>query len=103
MKEAVIVSAVRTPLGSFNGSLAGIGAIEVVAPVVSTPGNPQDVQLVGGDLIFSVTNNSGSYRIQGNTNLANGAGWVDIATNAAPFSFTNSANQPQQFFRTVTP
>ena len=26
MREAVIVSAVRTPLGSFNGSLAGLGA-----------------------------------------------------------------------------
>lgn len=26
MREAVIVSAVRTPLGRFNGSLSGIGA-----------------------------------------------------------------------------
>jgi acetyl-CoA C-acetyltransferase len=31
MKEAVIVSAVRTPLGSFNGSLTGIGATELGA------------------------------------------------------------------------
>ncbi len=31
MKEAVIVSAVRTPLGSFNGSLASIGATQLGA------------------------------------------------------------------------
>ena len=31
MKEAVIVSAVRTPLGSFNGSLATIGATDLGA------------------------------------------------------------------------
>ena len=34
MKEPVIVSAVRTPLGSFNGSLAGIGATDLGAIVV---------------------------------------------------------------------
>ncbi len=31
MKEVVIVSAVRTPLGSFNGSLSGIGATDLGA------------------------------------------------------------------------
>ena len=31
MKEAVIVSAVRTPLGSFNGSLGGVGATDLGA------------------------------------------------------------------------
>lgn len=34
MHEAVIVSAVRTPLGSFNGSLAGIGATDLGALVI---------------------------------------------------------------------
>ena len=34
MKEAVIVSAVRTPLGSFNGSLAYIGATQLGALVI---------------------------------------------------------------------
>ena len=34
MHEAVIVSAVRTPLGSFNGSLAGIGATDLGAVVI---------------------------------------------------------------------
>jgi acetyl-CoA C-acetyltransferase len=34
MKEAVIVSAVRTPLGSFNGSLASIGATDLGAIVI---------------------------------------------------------------------
>ena len=31
MHEAVIVSAVRTPLGSFNGSLGNIGATDLGA------------------------------------------------------------------------
>jgi acetyl-CoA C-acetyltransferase len=34
MRKAVIVSAVRTPLGSFNGSLAGIGATKLGAIVI---------------------------------------------------------------------
>ncbi|BBO90330.1 acetyl-CoA C-acetyltransferase [Desulfosarcina ovata] len=34
MQEAVIVSAVRTPLGSFNGSLTGIGATDLGAIVI---------------------------------------------------------------------
>jgi acetyl-CoA C-acetyltransferase len=34
MHEAVIVSAVRTPLGSFNGSLGGIGATRLGALVI---------------------------------------------------------------------
>lgn len=34
MNEAVIVSAVRTPLGSFNGSLGGIGATDLGAVVI---------------------------------------------------------------------
>jgi len=34
MREAVIVSAVRTPLGSFNGSLGSIGATQLGAIVI---------------------------------------------------------------------
>ncbi|MEA3240210.1 MAG: acetyl-CoA C-acetyltransferase [Pseudomonadota bacterium] len=34
MKEAVIVSAVRTPLGSFNGSLKNIGATDIGGLVI---------------------------------------------------------------------
>lgn len=34
MKEAVIVSAVRTPLGSFNGTLANIGATKLGGMVI---------------------------------------------------------------------
>ena len=34
MKEAVIVSAVRTPLGSFNGTLANVGATQLGALVI---------------------------------------------------------------------
>lgn len=34
MREAVIVSAVRTPLGNFNGALSGIGATRLGAMVI---------------------------------------------------------------------
>jgi len=34
MKKAVIVSAVRTPLGSFNGTLSGVGATKLGAIVI---------------------------------------------------------------------
>jgi acetyl-CoA C-acetyltransferase len=34
MREAVIVSAVRTPLGSFNGTLSGLGATRLGAIVI---------------------------------------------------------------------
>jgi len=34
MREAVIVSAVRTPLGSFNGTLSEIGATELGGMVI---------------------------------------------------------------------
>jgi acetyl-CoA C-acetyltransferase len=36
MKEAVIVSAVRTPLGNFNGALAEIGATDLGALVIES-------------------------------------------------------------------
>ena len=35
MREAVIVSAVRTPLGAFNGSLASIGATDLGGMVIA--------------------------------------------------------------------
>jgi acetyl-CoA acetyltransferase len=34
MREAVIVSAVRTPIGNFNGSLSGFGATQLGALVI---------------------------------------------------------------------
>jgi acetyl-CoA C-acetyltransferase len=34
MREAVIVSAVRTPIGNFNGSLSAIGATKLGAIVI---------------------------------------------------------------------
>nr|MBC8363168.1 acetyl-CoA C-acyltransferase [Candidatus Desulfatibia profunda] len=34
MREAVIVSAVRTPIGNFNGSLSNIGATKLGAVVI---------------------------------------------------------------------
>ncbi len=47
MKEAVIVSAVRTPLGGFNGSLSGIGATDLgglaIKEAVSRAGIEKDV------------------------------------------------------------
>jgi acetyl-CoA C-acetyltransferase len=44
MKEAVIVSAVRTPLGSFNGSLARMGATQLGALVIEAALNRAGIQ-----------------------------------------------------------
>jgi len=106
---AVYTNGVALPDGVYNaanlsGLITGGGALKIGTAPASTPGNLVNVALSGGNLIFSVTNSSGTYRIQANTNLANAGGWVDIATNTAPFSFTNSVSaMPQRFFRTVTP
>jgi fibronectin-binding autotransporter adhesin len=89
---------------NLPGLITGSGSLQSTSVPASDPGNLVNVVVSGGSLIFSVTNSSGTYRIQSNTNLANVSGWVDIATNTAPFSFTNSTSaNPQEFFRTVTP
>jgi autotransporter-associated beta strand protein len=90
--------------GNLSGLITGGGALKIGAAPAAGPGNLVNVTVSGGSLIFSVTNSGGIYRIQANTNLANASGWVDVATNTAPFSFTNSVSAlPRQFFRTVTP
>jgi acetyl-CoA C-acetyltransferase len=44
MQEAVIVSAVRTPLGSYNGSLANIGATRLGAVVIEAAVQRADIK-----------------------------------------------------------
>ena len=44
MKEAVIVSAVRTPLGSYNGSLGNIGATQLGAIVIEEAVNRAGIE-----------------------------------------------------------
>ncbi len=44
MKEAVIVSAARTPLGSFNGSLGGIGATDLGGMVIKEAVNRAGIE-----------------------------------------------------------
>jgi hypothetical protein len=68
------------------------------------PANPVAIQISGGSFSFSVTNSSGNYIVQANTNLANPAGWMPVYTNAAPFTFTSSvpvSAAPACFYRTV--
>ena len=47
---------------------------------------------------FGVNQGSGSVIIQTSSNLIN---WYSIATNAVPFSFSNSVVQPRMFYRAV--
>jgi len=44
MKEAVIVSAVRTPLGGFNGSLSNIGGTDLGASVINEAVNRAGIE-----------------------------------------------------------
>jgi len=105
---ALVLGGVNKMPGVYNINtdptfLSGLGSLQVAGSAApSTPGNPQNVQLVGGNLTFSVTNSSGTYRVQASTNLAAPV-WVDVATNTAPFNYPNLANLPQRYFRTVTP
>ena len=52
MKEAVIVSAVRTPLGSFNGSLGKIGATRLGAVVIEAVTAPHLLDLWDKNIEF---------------------------------------------------
>jgi autotransporter-associated beta strand protein len=58
-----------------------------------------------GASIFAVTNN-GAWVVQGSSSLANPNGWIPIATNVAPFAFTDTnamAGYPQRFYRVASP
>jgi hypothetical protein len=60
----------------------------------------------GGNLSFSVNNSSGVFRVQTHTNVADAAGWINISTNTAPFTFTDTnvmGGSPQRFYRLVWP
>ena len=78
---------------NYVGAASGTLVITVpLAQVVS--GN-------GGNCQFSVPG-SGTWVVQGSTNLADPAAWVDLITNMAPFTFveTNAgANYSQRFYR----
>jgi hypothetical protein len=67
----------------------------------NTPVTP-DITVGGGNLSLNIPG-SGSYVVQASTNPANPNGWIDICTNTAPFTFTdtNAVNQyPKRFYRT---
>lgn len=65
-----------------------------VAPVLTLPAR------VAGQFTFRLTGTSGSnYVVQESTNLS-GTNWISLRTNAAPFSYTQSATVfPRQFYR----
>ena len=52
MKEVVIVSAVRTPIGSYNGSLAEISAVELGALVIQEALKRANIDLVQVDEVI---------------------------------------------------
>jgi len=52
MKEAVIVSAVRTPLGSFGGSLSNIGATDLGAVVIREAVHRAGIEAVNVDEVI---------------------------------------------------
>jgi hypothetical protein len=58
-----------------------------------------------GTFILNVGGSGDTVTIETSTNLANSADWVPVATNTAPFSYTNTStkNVRQLFYRAVTP
>jgi hypothetical protein len=89
----------------LQGSHVDMGAYET-AGSSSIPGAITDGVLTGGTNISFTVNGSGPLVVQVSTNLANPGGWVDLLTNTAPFSFTdtNAVNtHPLRFYRTKVP
>jgi fibronectin-binding autotransporter adhesin len=88
---------------SHPGLITGTGALQVGG---STSGTVTSVGVAGGTNLVFNTGGSGSLIVQASTNLADPNGWVNLATNMAPFDFTDTnAVQlyPQRFYRTKTP
>ncbi len=58
-----------------------------------------------GQFILNVGGSTGTFVLEDSTNLANSAAWVPVATNTAPFTYTNANTfvNHQLFYRAVTP
>jgi len=86
---------------------SGASSPSTIGPIIYTfatkpvPANPKAIKTNGGNFSFSVTNSTGNYMVQINSNLANANGWTSVATNAAPFTFTAPMNG-KNFYRTVS-
>jgi autotransporter-associated beta strand protein len=87
-----VISGMTANAGSFSFNLTNNGSY------VGLPGT-------NGASIFAVTNN-GAYVVQASSSLANPNGWIPIATNVAPFAFTDTnvmAAYPQRVYRVLSP
>ncbi|MCW2495122.1 acetyl-CoA C-acyltransferase [Jatrophihabitans sp.] len=78
MRDAVIVDAVRTPLGRRNGSLAGVHPVELSSHVLRalvgrTNLDPADVE----DVIWGVVNQVGDQSVNVARSAVLGAGWPE--------------------------
>jgi len=82
--------------------LAISGTVAPIAPPSGPPADPPTLStpsLAGNQFIFQLTGTATSnYVVQVSTTLTN---WVSLQTNPAPFWYTNSIGQPQQFFRGI--
>jgi hypothetical protein len=87
---------------NFNGSASATSQVARISLV----GQPQlsSMAYSGGAFIFELPGNAGEiFVIETATNLNPIVTWTPIATNTAPFRFTNSAaaTDRQRFYRTV--
>ena len=81
--------------GTIRFDMVTIGGMEMTGTPTLSLANPQ---FKNGQLLFGVNQTVGSVVIQCSSNLIH---WVSVATNAAPFTFTNNAVQSREFYRAI--
>jgi subtilase family serine protease len=98
--SALAQSATPNPNPDDAQAFVSVSVGTTTAPTLTTSYNPAT-----GQFILNVGGSTGTFVVEESTNLVNAAAWIPVATNTAPFSYTNSntLNTHQLFFRAVTP
>lgn len=93
-------SATPNPNPDDSQQFVTVAVGTTAAPALSTSYNHAT-----GQFILSVSGSTGTFVLEDSTNLANSAAWVPVATNTAPFTYTNANTfvNHQLFYRAVTP
>ena len=93
-------SATPNPNPDDSQQFVTVAVGTTAAPALSTCYNHAT-----GQFILSVSGSTGTFVLEDSTNLANSAAWVPVATNTAPFTYTNANTfvNHQLFYRAVTP
>jgi hypothetical protein len=89
------------PNGSFRFDMVTVTGIPIPPSGPAAPATLDVLPLSSGQFRFAVTGSAGSnYVVQACTNFLS-PDWTPLATNASPFTFTNTTSLPARFFRAI--